>query len=66
MDEKSGLIVLVQRTSTAVIVYVLFPQHKMGVVFDPVFSWLKVGKPAPESPSQLSLGFFKVSTNLFS
>ena len=46
------------------IVYVVFPQHKMAVVFDPVFSWLKRDK-APDDPSQLSYEFFKVNTNLF-
>ena len=59
LGEKSGLVIVIQKKSTSVVVFILFPKHKAVVVFDPVFSWTKRGKP-PLDPSPESEEFFEV------
>jgi hypothetical protein len=51
---------VIQKTTTSVVVFIIFPQHKAVVAFDPVFSWTK--PKAPLEASRLSDEFVKVST----
>jgi hypothetical protein len=51
---------VIQKTTTSVVVFIIFPQHKAVVAFDPIFSWTK--SKAPLQASQLSEEFVKVST----